>query len=49
MDIMLVYAARIIIIITAVCAGYRPVVTVKESNSEYSDLITWRLVWLPAV
>lgn len=46
---MLVYAARIIIIITAVCAGYRPVVTVKESNSEYSDLITWRLVWPPAV
>lgn len=45
MDIMLVYAARIIIIITAVCAGYRPVITMKESNREYSDLITWHLVW----
>lgn len=49
MDIMLVYAARIIIIIRAGCAGYLPVVTGKESNSEYSELITWCLVWPPAV
>lgn len=34
MDIMVVYVAHIIIVVTAVCADTGPVVTMKASDSE---------------